>query len=296
MMRPLLFPNEQPIITELPQQQWFVSEKLDGIRCLIIDGQLLSRSLKPLPNKALQTLLAKALLYSKQHHLLLDGELFSRSLSFTALVSVIMSENAPLPHDVRYYCFDAVQQEQYSMPYHDRYRLIPTDVPAVVVHEQLLMPTANLTDYYNTLLERQSEGIIIRHPQSEYKQGRLTMKSGWGYKLKPFITIDAVVIGVEQATNAAEDSARTINELGYSVTSRKLADRVAVEKASALLVRNTDGVVQKVSLAVSTSEKERVWKERERIIGKCIEYKALAVGMKDKLRHPVFVRWRNDAV
>ena len=47
----------------------YVSTKLDGIRCLIIDGVAYSRSLKPIRNKFIQSIIGK------QEYNGLDGEL-----------------------------------------------------------------------------------------------------------------------------------------------------------------------------------------------------------------------------
>ena len=54
------------------QPPYYVSYKLDGVRCLMIDGVALSRKLIPFPNKLLQ-LKAKEL-YSAGYNYL-DGEL-----------------------------------------------------------------------------------------------------------------------------------------------------------------------------------------------------------------------------
>lgn len=54
---------------ELIRLPALLSPKLDGIRCLIIDGVACGRSLKPLPNKHVQALLGRAEFNG------LDGEL-----------------------------------------------------------------------------------------------------------------------------------------------------------------------------------------------------------------------------
>ena len=51
---------------------------------------------------------------------------------------------------------------------------------------------------------------------------------------------------------------------------------------------------QKVSLAMTDEEKEEVWKNRESYIGRMIEFRGMLVGAKDLVRHPVFVRFRED--
>jgi len=41
-------------------------------------------------------------------------------------------------------------------------------------------------------------------------------------------------------------------------------------------------------------KKEEVWKNKEKYIGRIIEYKGMLVGAKDVPRHPTFVRFRED--
>ena len=86
---------------------------------------------------------------------------------------------------------------------------------------------------------------------------------------------------------------KTINELGRSVTSKRQGDRVLIEKASAFKVLY-EGKELKVTLAMTDEEKEEVWKNQKKYIGRWIEYKGMLVGAKDVPRHPVFVRYRSD--
>ena len=132
-------------------------------------------------------------------------------------------------------------------------------------------------------------------PNGRYKQGRGTVREGLIYKLKPFRTIDAEVIGVVQATQVNEDAEKKTNELGRSVTSKKLGDRHFIEKASAFLVMY-HGKELKVTLSMTDVEKTDVWKNQDKYIGKIVEYKYMAVGMKDDglPRHPTTIRMRRD--
>jgi hypothetical protein len=37
-----------------------------------------------------------------------------------------------------------------------------------------------------------------------------------------------------------------------------------------------------------------IWKNKDNYVGKWIEFKGMLVGSKDKVRHPVFLRYRED--
>jgi DNA ligase-1 len=137
------------------------------------------------------------------------------------------------------------------------------------------------------------EGLILRDPKSLYKCGRGTIKEGIIFKVKPFITFDAKITGVEQSTEVNEDAEKTINELNRSVTSKRKNDRHLIEKASAFWV-DYEGKPLKVVLAMTDPEKVAVWANRASLIGKTIEYKGMLVGSKDVPRHPVMIRYRED--
>ena len=113
------------------------------------------------------------------------------------------------------------------------------------------------------------------------------------YKVKPWETFDAKICAVIQSTEAREGSEKKTNELGRSVTSKKKDDRVAIEKASAFLVYYNE-LPLKVTIAMTDEQKCQVWTNQNDYIGSTIEYKGMLVGSKDRPRHPVFVRFRED--
>jgi len=80
------------------------SPKLDGIRAIVLNGQLVSRSLKPIPNKKLQAI------YGRKEYEGLDGELIMGRPSsgdvFSRTSSAVMSHDGPA--DVNFYVFDWV--------------------------------------------------------------------------------------------------------------------------------------------------------------------------------------------
>jgi len=111
--------------------------------------------------------------------------------------------------------------------------------------------------------------------------------------VKPFLTFDAKIVGVIQSTEVDPNVEKKINELGRSVTSKKVGDRILINKASAFEVEY-EGKKLKVTLAMTDGEKEEVWVNRDKYIGRMIEYKGMMVGAKDVPRHPVMIRYRED--
>ena len=71
----------------------YASTKLDGIRCVFKDGQMLSRSLKQIPNKQLQERFQFLKDYSKKHNIIIDGELYNHELNFQQITSLVMTKD-----------------------------------------------------------------------------------------------------------------------------------------------------------------------------------------------------------
>ena len=172
-------------------------------------------------------------------------------------------------------------------------KLFPNEIEWVA--QKLFYKASEIENYFEEVLKEGYEGLILRDPKSLYKCGRGTIREAIIFKVKPFLELDAQVTGVVQATRVDELAEKTINELGRSVTSKKKDDRILIEKASAVTV-DYKGQSLKVTLALTDEEKIEVWKNRDSYIGRWIEYKYLAVGMKEGglPRHPTSLRWRID--
>jgi DNA ligase-1 len=301
--KPQLAPNEKVDLSTL-NYFLFASTKLDGIRCIIKNGEILSRSLKQIQNKQLRERLEPLRKFSQDNNLMLDGELFSPKLTFQQITHYVMTqdlENELLPEHLVFYCFDGVKENQFDEPFGMRYinnvnkwcQKFPNLMKEV---KQVPVNSAEEVEkYFEEVLEQGYEGLILRNPNSGYKFGRGTIREAIIFKVKPFLELDAIVTGVVQATRVDENAEKKVNELGMSVTSKKKDDRILIEKASAVTV-DYNGQSLKVTLALTDEEKIEVWKNRDSYIGRWIEYKYLAVGMKEGglPRHPTSLRWRMD--
>lgn len=294
---PILAPNQAIKLTDIPLPL-LVSYKLDGIRCLFKDGQMFSRALKSFPNIKLRERFIHLAKLSKEKNIILDGELLAKSLTFNELSGITRQLDKAIPEDLFFYCFDAIKNENFNQPFNERLNLYFSDfgstIPYVKILEQhLVFNISTINKIYEEALDWGCDGLILRNPKGRYKLGRATIKENLIYKLKPFLTFDAQIIGVIQATEVREGAEKKINELGRSVTSKKKDDRILIEKASAFVVMY-EGKELKVTIAMTDEEKEEVWKNKDKYIGKWIEYKGMLVGAKDLPRHPVFLRWRLD--
>jgi DNA ligase-1 len=210
-----------------------------------------------------------------------------------------MSMDAPVSDELKFYCFDMCFME--PMVANKRYmhcKDFGNQFPNLVrVVEQILMnfpeDAPRAEQMFNDLLEQGYEGLIIKNANKPYHFGRPTVKANYGYKYKPFGTFDARIIGVEQSTQIKDGVERTKDAFGHSKTSKKKDDRELIEMASAFLV-DWEGVEMKVSLAMTNPEKVEIWTNKDKYLNRIIEFKGMMVGAKERVRHPVFLRFRDD--
>lgn len=260
------------------------SPKLDGIRAIVRDGVVYSRSNKPIPNAYVQTLLAR---YTHFDGELIVGEPTSKSC-YRDTVSYVMAHDKR-DFDLHFYVFDHVQH--LTIDYESRARFIkPGGI--VVKHEQVVVSNLEaLLVYEEACLEAGYEGLILRHPKAPYKTGRSTVKEGYLLKLKRFLDAEAVVIGFEERMENTNE--KVTNELGRGQRSSHKAGKVGRGDLGALLLRTAQGVEFACGTGFSDDERASVWSDREKLLGQLVKYKYFPVGVKDAPRHPVFLGWRD---
>lgn len=268
-----------------------VQPKLDGIRALKIDGQVVSRNLKPIRNKYVQENL-------KHIPNGLDGELVLLSSNeFNQVSSEIMSE-AGEP-DFLYVIFDNfLNQSGYKERYEDlEYKINDGIVNGRVelVRNHIVNSLEELLMLEEEFLRQGFEGLMIRSIDGKYKQGRSTEKEGILLKLKKFVDSEAEVIGFTELM--VNNNEAKINKLGNTERSHHKENLVGGNTLGNLIVRD---LVTKVEFEIGTGftakQREVYWLTKDSLLGKLVKYKYQKEGMKDKPRFPVFLgfRDRND--
>lgn len=291
-MKPLLACNAPTNLNSLPYPL-FASVKLDGIRCVIKDGVALSRTLKPIRNHYIQSLLGRPEFNG------LDGELIvgdpAASDCMRKTNSGVMSfEGEP---DFKYYVFDIWSRP--GVQYKDALEALPklANHPNIEVLQQYTVKTSNEVEAIEqSALDDGHEGIILRRPNGTYKYGRSTIKEGLLYKLKRYLQDEAVVVGVEPLQRNHNDP--TTNALGYTQRSSSQAGKVDLPLLGALIVKGKFQEFAEVTFNIGTGftleERELLWRQRESLVGQIVTYKFFPIGSKDRPRQPVFVSFRNQ--
>jgi len=281
IFRPMLAANAADAVLQFPL---LASSKLDGVRALVRDGGVYSRNNKPIPNVHVQ---------KKFHHLsFYDGELIVGSATskdcYRTTVSGVMSE-AGEP-DVKFYVFD--HYEFTDRPYLTRTANLSKKSKDVIVLPQILVYTSEqLETFEQEQLALGFEGVILRHPYAPYKQGRSSIKEGFLFKLKRFRDAEFKVLGYEERMHNANEA--EVNELGYAHRSSHQANLVGRGDLGALILHYENGTTVKCGTGFTDEEREEIWQHREQYLGRLAKVKYLAIGMKDKPRHPVFLGWRD---
>lgn len=265
----------------------YASPKLDGIRGVVIDGVLKSRSLKDIPNEFVSKR------FSKDKYSGLDGELILGSP--TAKDVYRQSNGACARHDgtpdIKLYVFDCFNYPDWS--FKDRWaeHLWSVDNNIVIVPQQLIKTEHQLLAYEELCLYEGYEGLILRDPKGLYKYGRSTMSQQGMMKLKRFTDSEAVILEViEERENTNE---KQTNELGRSKRSSHAAGKIGKGTAGGFRCRDIkSGVEFDIGSGLTDADGEYYWKHRLEINSRgdvVIKYKSFQIGVKDKPRHPVYL-------
>lgn len=318
--KPQLIANDEIDIKVLTYPL-FVSTKLDGCRLIAKNGQLVTRSLKPLVNKQLNEKFEPIRKFTEEQNVLLDGEIFAPNIPFQFIVSCFMTEDCYTKQSIKkweelckehnfyatreevisqlkFYCFDSIENENNEASFLQRShfaKLCAMRFPEIMfpVEQIFVNNVEEVEKVFNLVLEEGFEGLIIRNPMSPYKYGRTRISENNSYKLKPWKTEDARIIGFVQATKVNEDAEKTTTELGMSRTSKRQEDRHNIEKASGFIV-DFNGKELTVPIAMTDVQKEYIWLHKDEYLNQWIEYRYMTVGMKDLPRIPKFIRMRLD--
>jgi len=258
--------------------------KLDGIRCLVVDGMCLSRTFKPIPNEYVRTTIETDL-----RHLTLDGELMLDGLQpFNEVSSAIMDRGGR--PDFRYYVFDYIGIKGLAEPYHQRMKnLEALNVPSYVIKvlPQVIESSEQLAEAQNIAMGQGYEGLMVRRPNSVYKCGRSTLKEGTLLKIKTFEDAEAVIIGFEELMSNQNEA--TKDAFGRTERSSHKENMVPTGTLGSLVLKDVKtGVEFKCGTGFDAHMRVDMWIHQERLLGQLITYKKQPSGEHEKPRFPVF--------
>lgn len=312
--RPLLAGQVDQLKQKFP---CLVSPKYDGMRAIVRGGQLMSRKMEPIRNMWLQQV------YGGLFFEDLDGELILGDPCAKDVFKRIQSlQSSPAKEPdgpVTFWVFDRVGDEPYKERLKDvarRAKVGKIDgikaVPQLMVHNWAELEAAE-----EEFLRMGFEGVMVRSPDGEYKQGRSTTNEGILLKLKRFEHCEAEIFGwFEQMHNTNE---ATVSAIGATKRSTAKAGKVGKDTLGGFHCKVINGPFKGRAVDVGTgwTDKERaeIWECLGEITKKALEkapgnlgtvvmkkfmeeygllrIKYQPVGSDDKPRFPVFDGWRS---
>jgi len=297
MRRPLLAAAVDFSLLRFPL---FGSAKLDGVRCLVVEGKAVSRTLKPLPNRHVQEKFARFADCLEG----MDGELIVGDPTapdvYRTTVSAVMSEDgAP---DFSFYVFDQFATDH---AYSDRLQLVHELTAAWpgwvrALDQAWLDNKQQVEDLEERLLSQGYEGVILRDPYGRYKQGRSTVREGILLKLKRLQDAEAEIIGFEERLH--NGNAATLDERGYTKRSSHRENKIGTDSLGAFVVRGVDGSpfdgiefcigIGKAG-SLTDADRTKLWQQRDALLGKVVKFAFFPVGVKERPRHPAFLGFRD---
>jgi DNA ligase 1 len=297
--KPMLAPNETPDFNTL-RFPLLASIKLDGIRATVQGGQLLSRSLKPIPNKFVQERFRRLPEG-------LDGELICGNPfqdPYKRTHSIVMSDDKPLDFyggTIWYFVFDKYGDLGFRTRFVNAVQSVATcdnEYTASLLHHRI-DSVEQLEQFEKETLSQGFEGVMLRSTDGPYKQGRSTLLQGWLMKIKRYQDAEALIMDcyAEQENNNEEFK----NELGRTARSSAKAGKTDKEQLGGFNVvgqgKFYNGIDFKVPNSSITHEERKVlWAKRDDLKGKLLTYKFFQNGSDVRPRHPVYkgMRSRED--
>ena len=253
----------------------YVQPKLDGYRAVYLPGEgLVSKTGKAFRNVNLAAYFEN--LYKTTNYVF-DGELYIHG-DFDA-VAAVRSDNNSIPIGLTYYVYDVLNTSEWygrkcNKIYKERIQDIRGLVPLIDKKEKKFVGISNdyaenpkqVVDLYKDYLTKGYEGIIIRDVNSEYVWKRTTNRSGEVLRLKPFKSMDLIVIDMIHGKGKFEGT------LGS-------------------LVVNFKGNRVNIGTGFTTEQRKEIWESDP--LGKLIEIRYFDETGQSLLQ-PRFLRFRND--
>ena len=280
----------------------YVATKFDGVRAMVIDGVVYSRSLKPIRNEHVQKLFGKPE-YNGFDGELVVGDVYAKDVFQKTTSGVMSKDGCP---DVKFHVFDLwnLPDEDYVKRQNVLLSNILSINPDVAFEIPLnggkvkyVVPAlCNNTDdlQYNLKIEKiyGGEGLIGRNPKGRYKYGRSTPKEQFSMKFKFFEQDEFEVIGFTERMHNSNEQKR--DALGYAERSSAKDGMIPMNTLGSLVLKYGDDTFN-VGVGVGLTEELRkfIWENKEKYLGSLASIRFMSVGMDKLPRIPTLIGFRD---
>jgi len=273
----------------------YATQKLDGIRCLKIDGNIVSRTFKPIRNTELAAAVKDLLPDGSDGELIMGG-------TFQNTTSMVMSADKTIGNEKAYfYWFDYVLADN-KKPYLERIndmKKFVEDHPEILTASPVkivpLVPTEiktieELLKYETEVLDQGFEGVMLRTSDGPYKFGRSTLKEGSLVKMKKFDDDEAVITGFSELQKNTNE--KTKDEFGYAKRSSHKDGKIDQGTLGSFIVSWRE-IEFSIGSGFTAEQRKEFWNDRDNLVGKIIKFKYFSLGMKEAPRFPIFLGFRH---
>lgn len=274
-----------------------VTPKIDGVRAIKLNGKLVSRSLKQIPNIAIRKLIEHIL----PEDGIFDGEL-SVDFDFQETVSAVMSVNTVLPTNLKFYWFDWVQNSDFNMPYSIRVlriyeymknnkelRKLNVIIPLIPAQVDNI---EELSIYEDVSVRKGYEGVVVRSYAGRYKCGRSTMRESLMIKIKRSEDFEATIIDTEELMHNMNEERR--DNFGRIQRSSAKDNKIPSGTLGALVTQAPNGKIFKIGTGFTSQQRHELWADRDSLIGKLVKYRSAGNSKDDVPKCAVFLGIRHQ--
>lgn len=175
---------------------WVMSEKLDGVRGFWDGKQLLSRQGN--------VFFPPDYFFKSFPPFAIDGEIYGKQVSFEEISAITRSAEPKGWYKLKLYVFDVPHAEGNlfeRLAKLEQY-LQANPTPYIEIIQQIpIQNSEHLQQFYQSVLQHNGEGVVVRNPQSPYIHGR----SAQILKLKPEFDEECKVIAHHQGKGKYAD-------------------------------------------------------------------------------------------
>ena len=270
----------------------YVSTKFDGIRAMVIDGVVYSRSMKPIRNEYVQKLFGKEE-YQGFDGELIVGDIYAKDVFQKTTSGVMSKDGCP---DVTFHVFDLwnLLDEDYEHRQRTLQELLLQDstmsnVVYAMIHK---CHTVEDLDFFLKHEEKVGgEGLIGRNPKGRYKYGRSTPKEQFSMKFKFFQQDEFKVIGFTERMHNSNEQKR--DELGYAERSSAKEGMIPMNTLGSLVLKYGDDTFN-CGTGFTDSLRDEIWFNQEKYLGKLASIRYMSVGQAILPRVPSFQGFRDE--
>ena len=255
---------------------WYISPKLDGLRCIYRDGKLFTRQNKPIIGFDHVENECKLLCESEALDML-DGELYSHDISFHEIQGIVVRNKNIVEEDKKKIFFnvfactgkDIQNTTRMINTLHD---YVKEYTYITIVDQQYIENDPKIIkEITEDYVKEGYEGAMLRHPNIHYENKR----SNALLKIKFFEEDDFII------TDIFEGEGRHEGKLG------------------GFYIESIDGKIKaKVGSGFIDEQREQFWKRHviwgESLVGLKVEVKYFEITPDNSLRFPVFLKLKED--